>query len=59
MHPPCVGLNMGWRRQVVQAMVTKHQERRAQLTQADLDIYFSRAPRAPEDLFGSENPCNA
>mmetsp|Transcript_2922 Transcript_2922/g.6083 ORF Transcript_2922/g.6083 Transcript_2922/m.6083 type:complete len:420 (-) Transcript_2922:444-1703(-) len=44
---------------VVQAMVAKHQERRAALTQADLDIYFSTAKRAPEELFGSENPCNS
>eukprot|EP00242_Pyramimonas_sp_CCMP2087_P012249 CAMPEP_0198214162 /NCGR_PEP_ID=MMETSP1445-20131203/38403_1 /TAXON_ID=36898 /ORGANISM="Pyramimonas sp., Strain CCMP2087" /LENGTH=436 /DNA_ID=CAMNT_0043889213 /DNA_START=1 /DNA_END=1308 /DNA_ORIENTATION=+ len=44
---------------VVTAMVTRHQEIRAKITQADLDIFFSTAKRNHADLFGSVNPCNA
>ena len=37
---------------MVTELVAAHQARRALVTEADLDEFFSTAQRAPEDLFG-------
>ena len=37
---------------VLSALVKEHQERRAKVTDADVDAFMSTAPRKPEDLFG-------
>lgn len=37
---------------VLSALVKEHQERRAKVTDADVDAFMSTATRKPEDLFG-------